>query len=90
MNILRNRASMRKDSSAHSVTLNWRKTILVASQFFAFLHNQDPKRHFTTAKRRIAKAIIPDLTDRFFHATLPASMGKRHGQANPATHVRPV
>jgi hypothetical protein len=39
MNILRNRTWMRKDSPAHSVTINGRKTILVASQFFAFLHS---------------------------------------------------
>jgi hypothetical protein len=39
MNFLRNRIRVRKDSPAHSVSLDWRKTILVASQFFAFLHS---------------------------------------------------
>jgi hypothetical protein len=39
MNFLRNRIRVRKDSRAHSVSLDWRKTILVASQFFAFLHS---------------------------------------------------
>ncbi len=42
MNIIRNRTWMRKDSPAHSVTLNWRKSILVACQFFAFSHSLDP------------------------------------------------
>jgi hypothetical protein len=44
MNILRNRIRVRKDSPAHSVSLDWRKTILVASQFFAFLHSLGQKR----------------------------------------------
>jgi hypothetical protein len=39
MNILRNRNRVHKDSAAHSVTLNWRKTIPVVSAFFAFLHS---------------------------------------------------
>jgi hypothetical protein len=39
MNILRNRIPVRKDSAAHSATLNWRKTILVVSAFFTFLHS---------------------------------------------------
>jgi hypothetical protein len=39
MNILRNRIPVRKDSPAHLVSLDWRKTILVASQFFAFSHS---------------------------------------------------
>jgi hypothetical protein len=30
---------VRNDSPAHSVLLDWRKTILVAFQLFAFLHN---------------------------------------------------
>ena len=49
MNILRNRIRMRKDSPAHSVSLDWRKTILVAFQFFAFLHRlgQFLPRHLT-------------------------------------------
>src|SRR5579862_5693781 len=38
MNTLRNRILVRKDSSAQSVSLDWRKTILVTSQFFASLH----------------------------------------------------
>jgi len=42
MNILRNRILVRKDSPAHLVSLDWRKTILVASQFFAFLHSLGP------------------------------------------------
>jgi hypothetical protein len=36
MNILQNRIRVRKDSLAHSVSLDWRKTILVASQFSRF------------------------------------------------------
>jgi hypothetical protein len=44
MNILRNRIRVRKDSPAHLVSLDWRKTILVASQFFAFLHSLGHKR----------------------------------------------
>src|SRR5579864_4395425 len=39
MNVLRIRNRVRKNSPAHSVLLDWRKTILVASQFFAFLHS---------------------------------------------------
>jgi hypothetical protein len=39
MNILRNRIPVRKDSPAHFVSLDWRKTILVASQFSAFSHS---------------------------------------------------
>jgi hypothetical protein len=39
MDILRNRIPVRKDSSAHSAKRVWRKTILVAFQFFAFLHS---------------------------------------------------
>jgi hypothetical protein len=39
MNTLRNRIRVRKDSLAHSVSLDLRKTILVASQFFAFSHS---------------------------------------------------
>jgi hypothetical protein len=35
MSILRYRNRVRKDSPAHSVSLGWKKTILVASQFFA-------------------------------------------------------
>src|SRR5271169_4354304 len=42
MNVLRIRILVRKGSPVHSVSLDWRKTILVASQFFAFLHNLDP------------------------------------------------
>jgi hypothetical protein len=37
MNIFRNRIQVRKDSPALFVSLDWRKTILVASQLFAFL-----------------------------------------------------
>jgi hypothetical protein len=47
MNILRNRIRVRKDSPAHSVSVDWRKAILVAAQFFAFLHSlghQLPRR----------------------------------------------
>jgi hypothetical protein len=36
INILRNRILVRKDLPPSSVSLDWRKTILVASQFFAF------------------------------------------------------
>jgi hypothetical protein len=39
MNILRSRIPVRKDSPAHFVSLDWRKTILVASQFSAFSHS---------------------------------------------------
>jgi hypothetical protein len=39
MNILQNRIRVRKESLAHSVLLDLRKTILVASQFFAFSHS---------------------------------------------------
>jgi hypothetical protein len=39
MNILRNRILVRKDSPAHSASLVWGKTILVAFRFFAFLHS---------------------------------------------------
>jgi hypothetical protein len=46
MNILRNRIRVRKDSPALLVSLDWRKTILVASRFFSFSHSQDPQRHF--------------------------------------------
>jgi hypothetical protein len=44
MNILRNRIRVRKESLAHSVLLDLRKTILVASQFFAFSHSLDHKQ----------------------------------------------
>ena len=44
MKILRNRIRLRKDSPAHSVSLDWRKTILVASQFFAFSHSLGHER----------------------------------------------
>jgi hypothetical protein len=49
MNFLRNRIRVRKDSPALSVSLDWRKTILVASQFFAFLHSlgHEQPRHLT-------------------------------------------
>jgi hypothetical protein len=46
MNILRNRIPVRKDSPAHFVSLDWRKTILVASQFSAFSHSLGHSRHF--------------------------------------------
>jgi hypothetical protein len=44
MNILRNCIRVRNDSQAHSVSLDWRKTIFVASQFFAFLHSLGQER----------------------------------------------
>jgi hypothetical protein len=44
MNILRNRIRVRKDSPAHLVSLDWRKTILVASQYFSFSHSLGQKR----------------------------------------------
>src|SRR5271154_1508210 len=44
MKILRNRIRVRKDSPAHSVSLDWRKAILVASQFFAFSHSLGHQR----------------------------------------------
>jgi len=39
MNIFRNRILVRKESPAHLISLDWRKAILVASRFFAFLHS---------------------------------------------------
>ena len=44
LNILPNRIMVRKDLPAHLILLDWRKTILVASQFFAFLHSLGHKR----------------------------------------------
>jgi hypothetical protein len=57
MNILRNRIRMRKDSPAHSVSLDWRKTILVASQFFAFLHSLGQK--LPHSLRAVVSALPP-------------------------------
>jgi hypothetical protein len=59
MNILRNRIRMRKDSPAHSVSLDWRKTILVASQFFAFLHSLG---HFRPIPPARAMSAMPPIT----------------------------
>jgi len=55
MNFLRNRIRVRKDSPAHSVSLDWRKTILVASQFFAFLHSlgHEPPRRLTASAAEV-------------------------------------
>jgi hypothetical protein len=61
MNILLNRIPVRKDSPVHIASLDWRKNILVAFQFFAFLHSLDPFRHFVTVNCRIAKALFEDL-----------------------------
>jgi hypothetical protein len=60
MNILRNRIPVRKDSPAHLVPLDWRKTILVASQFFAFLHSLG---HFLPRGFVAVVAAVPLITD---------------------------
>jgi len=47
MNIIQNRIRERKDSSVHSVSLDWRKTIIVDFQFFAFSHSLGQERLFS-------------------------------------------
>jgi hypothetical protein len=58
MNILRNRIRVRKDSSAYLVSLDWRKTILVASQFFAFSHSLGQERPIYDARAMSASPPI--------------------------------
>jgi hypothetical protein len=51
---------VRKDSPAHFVSLDWRKTILVASQFSAFSHSLGHKRPICDGRKMSASPPVAD------------------------------
>jgi hypothetical protein len=73
MNILRNRVRVLKDSPAHLVSLDWRKTILVASRFF-FVFTQ-PRSRATDLRcsRDVRCSPISDRTAALHRVTLRAN-----------------